>query len=542
MVNNPTLIIAASALVFLFGTAAEAVSNNSVGSAFGSRQKVNIQNGTPAGPATVIAQNSSGASQQKTSVGCDRFGLVFSRNLDVSFNAIAFVRKPSASGCVGIPGRSVVIESSRGTVSPVKDHGDGIYSALIKPDKKKTGEYVVVATSVSGNTRLRKSKTALVFEEVHKRWGQPQAVEGLVNTLGWEDSAYITPDGEYLFAMYLPVSFSCLQKSGENKSSCAKVRGSLNERNRPGFMSRFAGGRIKADGTIINNCLQVGGIYTKSLLNRYSVYAPPMITYGFKRLPDGSFGKPFPIGIENVSSCVSPSGLDVHLNGDGTAMAMMGLVDPASWNNSDKENYPSLFTANITLGKPNALAYWDPKRKKLGDTKSRLHLMFGKPPEGRQDNPHAVRNLKTGKFDLIFWDSEHDDEDIFYRIMAPGGTFPKGPWGPVKKIPVFSSFWTMEIQPFFDGRTLTVTKRYKVVSRDFLGENYDNLADKSAWGPERTELAVNDGLKGNERGVFYAVGDPTYSTRNGKKTLYFVYMLRHQDGLLDVNIGFVEQK
>lgn len=476
------------------------------------------------------------------STGCEAIDLEFRRRSDGAFLAVARLHEGTEQACTGIAGESVVITSSRGTVSEVQDHGAGVYSALVTPDQKKTGEYLVTASASPEGSPLKKSRTAVVFDRVDKRWGQPQMVEGLVNTLGWEDSAYISADGEYLYIMYLSISPSCLLEEKDDDPRCHRVPGKVSEQNRPGFASHFAAGRLHEDGAFENQCTAVESVYTRDLFDKYDVYVPPMMAYGFRRQADNSFAEPFPVTIDGVDACVAPSGLEAQAVDGNRAVALMGLVDPASWNTPQKDDYPSLYTATIQVGKPNVLATWQPSKKQLEIGDSGLQVLFGEPLKNRQDNPHAVINPKTKRIEAVFWDSEHYDEDIFYRLLLPGGQFPEGPWGPVQKTPVFSTPGVTEIQPFFDGRVLSVHKRYELASHDFLGDSFADISDPEAWGPERTELAVCEHLKGDETGVLYAAGDPTYARRNGKTALYFVYLTRRENGLLDFNIGFVEEK
>ncbi len=473
---------------------------------------------------------------------CPLLSLKMRRNADQSFTLAARKTNGDSSNCRGDQDATIDFTSERGTLGTVFQHGSGIWSTNIGLDAARTGEYrVSAAVSEDGQTH-EVTETALVFHAVNPRWGQARAVKGAVNTLGWEDSPFITPDGEYLFTMVLPISPSCvLENTHAKNANCKQLRGRVDDAVRPQFKSRFTGGRISRSGDLDWNCLEVGGLYTKELFQRYEVYTPPMITYGFRRQPDGSFDEPFAIGVGHVSGCVAPSGFEAHPRGDGSARAFMGLIDPAAWNTDKEDDYPDLFTALINLDEPNELATWDTTARRLKNNDHNLRLIFGQTMPKRQDNPHAVRNPTTGKFELVLWDSEHQEEDIFYRVLDPVGSFPAGPWGPVRKIPVFAERGVTEIQPFFDGKSLTVTRRYELASRDFNGSGWADLANKTAWGPERIEIAVDPTLKGSEKNVMHAVGDATYAIWEGRAQLFFVYMTRRDDGELDLNIGYVEE-
>jgi len=470
---------------------------------------------------------------------CAPLTISLERNNDMSIVAKVHAQEYMQNQCVRATNKRITLSTDRGTISRVEQLPNGVFKAVITPEKQKTGEYRITA---SMKPNLKTSVTAVVLEKVNSRWGQPMAVPGLVNTPGWEDSPFISPDGQYLFIMYMPVSGSCVLEQKQHRASCFKNSGPIDETSRPGLASRFGKKRFAADNRIIHRCPGVGDIYSEAFLKKYSVIIPPMISYGFKRRPDGSFGAPFPITVEGVSACVSPSGLDVHIDRQGRATAVMGLVDPASWNTDVKDDYPSLYTAQIELNKPNAMAIWDKHSKKLKPTTKGLKLLFGTAMKERQDNPHTVVNPKTGKIEAVFWDSEHDEPDIFYRLLEPNGIFPDGPWGPVMKTPVFSSFFRREFQPFFDGSVLTITTGRQIASRDFYGTNFRELAKSRKWGKERIELALSENLKGNENNLLHGIGEPTYATIGGKKHLYFAYLKRNNNGLLDFNIGFVREK
>jgi hypothetical protein len=473
---------------------------------------------------------------------CQALNVDLLRNSDQSFSVIARIRDPDNHQCIGYSAAVPTIQVARGVAGTPKAYGDGVFVSVITPDLARTGEYPIKVSAQVGSKQLSQSLTALVFHDVHARWGQPRSVQGAVNTRGWEDSPFITPDGEYLLIMYLPISPSCVLEGNNKQPHCRKVKGAMDEKLRPGFASQFVGERVNvATGNISFDCLEVGSIYSRSLFERYSVYTPPMISFGFKRQPDGSYAQPFPIGITGASGCVAPSGLAIAPKKDGSFTAVMGLVDPGSWNTDEETNYPDLFTANIQLGTPQKLAKWSQKSKNLSSSDTGLRLIFGSTMEGRQDNPHPVTLPGSDQIAGLLWDREHEDEDIYFRLLAPGGEFPAGPWQDIQKVPVFSDRSKKEIQPWFDGKTMAVTRRYEVVSRQFHGQSLAEMAATTAWGPEQIELAVDNRLKGTEVGVLHAVGDATFAQRKGKTLLFFVYMLRGADGELDLNIGYVEE-
>jgi hypothetical protein len=81
--------------------------------------------------------------------------------------------------------------------------------------RKRYGEYRVTAT-VAATSIVR---TALVLQDVHADWGQPQSVAGLVNTDGYEDGVTIAPDGQTLFVQYGPYRWSSLLVFQESRAN-----------------------------------------------------------------------------------------------------------------------------------------------------------------------------------------------------------------------------------------------------------------------------------------------------------------------------------
>lgn len=88
----------------------------------------------------------------------------------------------------------------------------------------------------------------------------------------------------------------------------------------------------------------------------------------------------------------------------------------------------------------------------------------------------------------------------------------------------------------------TVSRGRSIVSRDFQGSYFKDNADSDSWGKERVELAISENLKGKEKNLLHGVGDPSYATVDGKIYLYFIYLKRNNNGLLDFNIGYVKER
>lgn len=147
--------------------------------------------------------------------------LDFTRNTspaDGSFKALVWLT--DSSGAVVPFSSAPALASARGSVSALTLRGDGRSEATITPDAVRTGEYrVTVSATVSGNS-MYVARTAIVMGQVATGWGQPFSVEGLVNTGGTQDSLAVSPDGQYLFLQYYPVTISCILGGNPNSSFC----------------------------------------------------------------------------------------------------------------------------------------------------------------------------------------------------------------------------------------------------------------------------------------------------------------------------------
>jgi hypothetical protein len=228
-------------------------------------------------------------------------------------------------------GASLTVAASSGTLSATQDLGAGDYRFLVTPDR--TGEYRLDIT-FEGQVLTR---TALVLGEVDGAWGQPMAVEGLVNTPGYEDGVTITPDGEYLFVQYGPWRFSAVElfKTSRAAGGAGGDRlvpstfnhpwidttiGPTGAPERPGlFDGRFSG-------TALLHNSNLWGIPIDGTSN----FAAITMFYGFKRQPDGSYREPFYLAFEDENDAImNPFGLSFRMDGGDQATVLFSLDDPS---------------------------------------------------------------------------------------------------------------------------------------------------------------------------------------------------------------------
>ncbi|HYM46839.1 MAG TPA: hypothetical protein VES91_00070, partial [Burkholderiaceae bacterium] len=205
--------------------------------------------------------------------------LEFTRNTSPangSFKAVVWL---SNSGGAVVPfSVAPSVASTRGSVSALTLRGDGKQEATITPDAQKTGEYQVTVAGQNLSTSL----SALVIEDVASGWGQPMAVEGLVNTLATQDSVVISNDGQYLFLQYYPLTLHCILGGDPNNSFCQTPLGPVIAPQRP----NMPGASRVGVNSIQHGCPSIN-------FDPSPFPVPPIALYGFRRQADASFAEPF---------------------------------------------------------------------------------------------------------------------------------------------------------------------------------------------------------------------------------------------------------
>lgn len=423
------------------------------------------------------------------------------------------------------------ISASRGKLGAIATRGNGVFAARVAPDALGSGEYTVTATHTT--TGLTVQRTALVLAAVDERWGQPQRVEGLVNSPGWEDGAHVSRDGNWLFVHYLAQSGSCLIEG--NAEAFKKARGPWTGPVRPHFP---AASRIAKDGAIRNAVPSLG--LDEKLTAKLGLKLVAQTVYGFKRQPDGSFAEPFHIEFGGNDGSISAFGPVLVPDARGHDALLFCWED----NRLDKSLNAEWdhWVAPLTLGKDNVLGHYVQPWPAVKDWKA--VLVGDKPLAGRQGNPGPYVG-GSGRVEQIWYDDETLPEEkrvISVRVLKPDGMFPQGPWQDPIVLPApVNEPKVGQIQPVFDGKEVTLMRNHEIVSIPFNGKGSLDLASPRAWGPARRDL-VPEWRKLAQRGPIVTLGEPSKADRDGRTTLYFVYAVRGDDGLLDLNVGFVEQR
>ena len=357
------------------------------------------------------------------------------------------------------------------------------------------------------------TKIALSFANLDPSLGQPEALDGLVNTAGWEDGANVSPDGKWLIiSSYLPLDALSCAISGNSPSSpaCATIIAPVAAPERPGML-----GAARIHGTTYDNDCPSFGITTPST----TIAFIPVAAYGFERQPDGSFGNPFVIGWQ-ADGCLGPYGMNFTAAPNGTAASAI-FSDHSPFKGGSGTDSDIYYTP-LTLGVPNILGVYSFDGAQTHLTNDITTVLPPVTPI-RQGNPA----YSGGR---LWWDDEdlpQTDRDIYYADVT--GTLPTITAGSAMTAGI-SLAGQEEIQPSFDGNTL-----YWMGSGQLYRSTLATSADPklpASWSSRQQLLGPASATN------IIATGEPTVAHFGGKTELYFVYVKKTASGY-DANAGRV---
>jgi len=408
-----------------------------------------------------------------------------------------------------LSGRSVTVTSSRGSVGAVTEPSSGTYQAEVTA--AGTGEYEVRASDQAAGLEI--VETAVVLGAVADGWDQPLKVRGLVNTEGWEDGIFVTPDAEYLFLQYIPTTISCFWV--QDSPYCDDVYGPYSAPERPDFEGAV---RISGPGPdmISNACY---GLPDGAL----PWFMPPCSYYGFRRQADGSYAEPFQLYIADSGGCLCPVGLNAYLRPGDQARLLFGM-----WETQGGGTENEFWIADdIPLGQDVALGRWSGVFGSGGDVLDRLYA--------RVPIPHAAGRLGVNAHASL------DDQDELAEIY-----FDKEPDLEALSITRFDGAdWSA---PELLGAPFNVAGanlRMPHISPSGLAVFYDAqiallpYSSGSGWS-DTYEVLLSTG-SGVEPDRIGALGEPSVvlDPDSGRDAIFFNYGLRRADGTYDMNVAFV---
>lgn len=446
--------------------------------------------------------------------------LDFTRNTapaDGSFKAVVWL-SDAGGATVAFPS-APMLTSSRGTVSALTSRTDGKQEATITPDTLGSGEYQVTLSATVSGSAVSVSHTAIVMGQVASGWGQPMSVDGLVNTAGTQDSMAVSPDGQYLFLQYYPVTLNCILSGNPNSTFCQTPLGPVSAPQRPGM----PGASRVGTNSVHHGCPSLN-------FDPSPVPVPPIALYGFHRQADGSYAEPFVFMFTGNDGCFAPWGPAVHVNGDGTYRMFTAFNDPRySGTASDFAHvYDFSFAPGtvLDLGDVNYSGGVQISNFKLNQA-----TVAG--ADTHRGNPHVYYNGDTPS--LLFYDDETVAAAAQYvHVSAWNGSS----WDAALSLN-FSPFNTSglgDTQPYFDGTQLILRNGLQLLSYAYNG---GALSSASSWSAPVTLLAPPGTAA--QTGSLIVVGEPTVATINGVRVLYFIYGIYKADGSVNLRAGYVRQ-
>lgn len=245
---------------------------------------------------------------------------------------------------------SPMVTIAGGTKSAVVEAGGGDYTTTVTPDVLDSEVKITAASADASATKI-----ALAFANLDASLGQPETIDGLVNTPAWEDGVNVSPDGKWLLiSTYVSLdALSCAFSSNDPaNAACKTILGPVAAPARPGML-----GASRIHGTTYDNVCPSFGITTPST----AIAFIPVAAYGFERQPDGSFANPFVIGWE-ADGCLGPYGMSL----DGNTLYWMGSGQ--------------LFRSTLTTSADLKLAgSWSARQQLLGPATTTNILAAGEP-------------------------------------------------------------------------------------------------------------------------------------------------------------------
>jgi hypothetical protein len=397
--------------------------------------------------------------------------------------------------------------------------GDGKREATITPDAQKTGEYEVTVSATAAGSALSVSRTAIVMEQVAGGWGQPVSVDGLVNTGGTQDSLAVSPDGQYLFLQYYPVTLSCILSGDPDSAYCQTPLGPVTAPERPNMPGAS---RVGAN-SVHHGCPSLN-------FDPSPVPVPPIALYGFRRQADASYAEPFVFLFNGNDGCFGPWGPSLRVNGDGTYHMVLAFNDPR--NSGTPADFAHVYEFDFTPGTTQVLGDVSVAGTLQIDNFVPAQITIAG-ADTHRGNPHV--HYVSGAPSLLFYDDELQATAAQYIQVAQWNG---SSWDAAVALD-FAPFNTSgfgDTQPWFDGTQLILRNGLQLLAYAYNG---GALGSAASWsGPT---VLLSPQITGLQPGSVNVVGEPTVATIDGNAVLFFVYGLYQADGSINVRVGYVPQ-
>lgn len=420
-------------------------------------------------------------------------------------------------GADPVIGAAVAIAAPTATVSAVTELGAGRYQAEVTPSVA-SGAVPITASALG----LSVERVALVLPTVDAGWGQPELVPGLVNTAGYEDSAEVSPDGEWLIVGdYSPIDVVCCQFGCDNgftrqndpaDPACNTSLGPIGPPERPDLPGAE---RIVSSTQIHDELPRLGFDLPDG--QDLPISLPPIGSYGFRRQPDGSFGEPFVIAFD-AGGVTPPYGWTFGPRIDATHVKMVfAYTDARRLYDGMPSTDDDLWTDTITLGQRNVLGTFT-----LGPSGPQVdrypRLVPLSEMAGRQSNP-SIAN------DGVFYDQ--DGGAVLDLRFVAGDPFGAATLAAPVTVALSRSD-RAELMPYVHaGRLYFSADNHAIVSS--ARSPGGNPALPATWSTERVEVGAEAGT--TRVGAVTVVGEPSIEVRDGVESLYFIFAITRPVGV-----------
>ncbi len=411
-----------------------------------------------------------------------------------------------------------------GVTRAATEVGFGRYEAVVVP-RFTSGELPIVV-GIAGHDEVTVTKTAVVLPFVDPSWGQPESLGGLVNTAGTEDSATISPDGEWLIVgTYSPIDIlGCVLHLGSGptdgrNTACQNSYGPITGPARP----RLPGAERVLSPTHIRNVLPKicadnpdGGDFVYSAPDGGDIVFPlaPVTAYGFRRQADGTFGEPFVIAFDadGLSSAFCFTFLGSPVNGIASL-----LYGNRRYDLQNDVNHP--WVTQLVMGTDATLGTYSCNG---GVTQFSPNATYMLPVNPLTQN---VGNTAVAPGYLV---SDDESAKVSYTVSALA--LPDGGYDPWKPLALPEPGDDLR-QPVFEAGRFFYYRNYTISSSAWAGAD---PSMRSSFSAPRLELQPDSSPSGPlalPPGRVIGLGQPTFAHRaDGSTELYFVYYLRSAAG------------
>ena len=427
------------------------------------------------------------------------------------------------------------VTAAYGVLDELSEVSPGRYRATLLPPEEDeagdiwTGEIPVTArVVVSGEVVAEQRRVPLVLPFRMEGLGQPEAVPGLVNTPGMEDSPEVSPDGELIIiGSYSPVDLGYCQVQGTAVDAVGCNHNTYDPSARPDM---FGAARIVDGETIVHAIDSLG--YDPSTFPT-PIATPPVASFGFRRQPDGSYAEPFVLGVDAEGYTWNQT------YGYTFDPVVAGRVFFSFNEISDTpDTLNDMWQVDMVVGEVNRFGYYE-EGELRGWQGVRVPIADPTSVCGEAACEYGNPNITAER---LWFDNERQTDDIFFVDVTRDAQGVAVAFSPPARA-AFSQAERGETMPHWHGGFLYYMCGQSVC-RSRLLEGADPRLDAS-WEPEQELLSgttrIPWQLKGGRSGRVVATSEPSVADvevdGEVQTWLHFGYIMQVHYGAGDLDFG-----